>query len=215
MSSIPNRDGPGQGGVSTDTSRPTAPVAGDPDGLLAVRAKVELSAYAPDLHADGLAAVVAPPAYCPGCLAETGQSFPECATTWHCSRCLDRIRRVYQCARWNQDHDHQVAAGHASWDAFSARWRASGGLAPLSVDAARRYVTPDMIRGPLGMLLSERLRMEIHRAWCIGQLLGVEAWLAEEGAPPHPDGLWASHADDADPSSAAAQEAKEAADGGA
>jgi hypothetical protein len=62
------------------------------------------------------------------------------------------------------------------------------------MDAVRRYVTPGMIRGPLGMLLSERLRLEIHRAWCVGQLLGVEAWLAEDGAPPHPDGLWASHA---------------------
>ncbi len=136
-----------------------------------------------------LRGIVDPPAYCPGCLAEAGLAFPERATTRHCSRCLDRIRRVYQCARWNQDHAHQVAAGHASWDAFSARWRASSGLAPLSVEAARRYVTPGMIRGPLGMLLPERLRVEIHRAWCVGQLFGVEAWLAEEGVPPHPDGL--------------------------
>jgi hypothetical protein len=148
--------------------------------------------------ADGVAvrilAVVDPPAYCPGCLAEANQPWPEGATTQHCRRCLNRIRRVYRCARWNADHVHQVAAGHASWDAFSARWRASGGLAPLSVNAARRYVTPEMIRGPLGMLLPERLRAEIHRTWCMGQLLGVEAWLSEEGAPPHPDGLWASYA---------------------
>ncbi len=210
MSSIPNRDGPGQGGFATDASQPAAPVAGNPSGLLAVRAKVDLSAYAPGLHADGLAAVLAPLAYCPGCLAEAGQSFPERATTRHCLRCLDRIRRVYQCARWNQDHAHQVAAGHASWDAFSARWRASSGLAPLAVDAARRYVTPEMIRGPLGALLPERLRMEIHRAWCVGQLLGVEAWLAEEGVPPHPDGVWASHS--ANPSDASSKE--EVADGG-
>ncbi len=26
----------------------------------------------------------------------------------------------------------------------------------------------------------------------MGQLFRVEAWLAEEGAPPHPDGLWAT-----------------------
>jgi hypothetical protein len=69
------------------------------------------------------------------------------------------------------------------------------------MDAARRYVTPEMIRGPLGMLLPQRLRLEIHRAWCMGQLFGVEAWLAEEGAPPHPDGLWAwLHAHDVSPS---------------
>jgi len=162
--------------------------------------------------------IVDPPAYCPGCLAEAGLAFPERATTRHCARCLGRIRRVYRCARWNQDHAHQVAAGHANWGAFSARWRASSGLAPLSAEAARRYVTPEMIRGPLGMLLPERLRTEIHRAWCVGQLLGVEAWLAEEDAPPHPDGLWASahtHGHDADPPdpNAVTQEAKEVADG--
>ncbi len=156
--------------------------------------------------------VVDPSAYCPGCLAEAGLPFPERATTRHCARCLDRIRRVYQCARWNQDHAHQVAAGHASWDAFSARWRASGGLAPLSVDAARRYVTPEMIRGPLGMLLPERLRVEIHRAWYVGQLFGVEAWLAEEGAPPHPDGLWVCC--DTNPAHALTKVVKEVTDGG-
>jgi hypothetical protein len=160
-----------------------------------------------------VSAIVDPPAYCPGCLAEVGHSFPERATTRHCLRCLDRIRRVYQCARWNQDHAHQAAAGHASWDAFSARWRASSGLAPLSADAACRYVTPAMIRGPLGMLLPERLRQQIHRAWCGGHLFGVDAWLAEEGTPPHPDGLWACHAYNADPPDALTQGAKEMADG--
>ncbi len=158
--------------------------------------------------------IVDPPAHCPGCFAEAGLPFPEGATTRHCRACLDRIRRVYQCARWNRDPAHQIAAGHASWDAFSARWRASGGLAPLSVHAAQRYVTPDMIRAPLGVLLPERLRVEIHRAWCVGQLFGVEAWLAEEGAPPHPDGLWASHAHATDPSDTLTQEVKEVVDGG-
>jgi hypothetical protein len=155
-------------------------------------------------------------------MAEAGLPFPERATTRHCPWCLDRIRRVDQCARWNHDHAHQTAAGHATWDAFSARWRAGSGLAPLTVGAARRYVSPGMIRGPLGMLLSERLCLEIHRAWCVGQLLGVEAWLAEDGAPPHPEGLWASPADAhppalaqaADPSSgAASQGMQEVADG--
>jgi hypothetical protein len=70
-----------------------------------------------------------------------------------------------------------------------------------------------MIRGPLGMLLPERLRLEIHQAWCVGQPFGVAAWLAGEGTPPHPDGLWARHASDADPPDALTQEMKEVADG--
>ncbi len=140
-----------------------------------------------------IAAIVDPPAYCHGCVAEAGLPFPARATTRHCSRCLDRIRRVYQCARWNQDHMHQVAAGHASWDAFSARWRASSGLAPLAVDAARRYVTPDLIRGPMGSLLPERLRRTIYRAWLAGYLVGVVAWLSDD-PPAEPGGLWASSA---------------------
>jgi hypothetical protein len=63
------------------------------------------------------------------------------------------------------------------------------------------------------MLLPERLRLEIHRAWCGGQLFGVDAWLAEEGMPPHPDGLWARHVSDTDPLDALTQEMKEVADG--
>ncbi len=158
-----------------------------------------------------IAAIVDPPAYCPGCLAEASLPFPTRATIQHCLRCLDRIRSVYRCARWNQDHAHQVAAGHASWDAFSARWRTSSGLAPLSVEAGRRYVTPEMIRGPLGMLLPEQQRAKIHRAWCVGQLVGVEAWLSDDGFPPHPDGLWASslppaHAHDMSPSDTLSKE---------
>jgi hypothetical protein len=174
----------------------------------------ESAGDADDEIAATIAAVVHPPAYCPGCLAEAGRPFPAGATTCHCPRCLDRIRRVYQCARWNQDHAHQMAAGHASWDVFSARWRASCGLAPLAEDAARRYVTLKMIRGPLGVILPERLRAQIHRAWCVGQLLGVEAWLAEQDAPPHPDGVGASG--DADPSVALsdALTEEEVADGG-
>jgi len=129
--------------------------------------------------------IVHPPAHCPGCLAEAGMTFPTGATTRHCPRCLDRIRRVYQCARWNHDHAHQVAAGHASWDAFS-------GLPPLSAKAVRRYVTPDMIRGPMGASLPEGLHLAIHRCWCAGQLLGVAAWLHDEPPPADSDGLWAS-----------------------
>jgi len=136
-----------------------------------------------------IAAIVDPPAYCPGCLAEAGLPFSARATTRHCPRCLDRIRRVHQCARWNQDHAHQVAAGHASWDAFSARWRASSGLAPLSVEAARRYVTPDLIRGPMGSLLPESLRRTIYRAWLAGYLVGVVAWLSDDPSA-EPGGLW-------------------------
>ncbi len=150
----------------------------------------------PAESADSIGAIVDPPAYCPGCLAEAGQRFPDRATTRHCRGCLDRIRRVYQCTRWNHDHAHQVAAGYASWDAFSARWRASSGLAPLSAKAARCYVTPDMIRGPMGALLPQGLRLTIHRAWCAGQLVGVAAWLSDN-PPADPAGLWVSTAGDA------------------
>jgi len=143
----------------------------------------------PGAIAARIAAIVAPPAQCPGCLAEEGRRWPEGATTLHCPRCLDRIRRVHQCATWNRDRAHQVAAGHASWDAFSARWRASSGLPPLSIEAVRRYVTPNLIRGPLGALLPEALRAAIHRAWSAGLLVGVSAWLAD-APPPEPDGLW-------------------------
>jgi len=137
-----------------------------------------------------LLAIVDPPASCPGCLAEAGRPFPVGTTTRHCPRSLDRIRRVYQCARWNADHAHQVAAGRASWDAFSARWRAGGGLPPLSAEAARRYVTPEMVRGPLGSVLPEALRQTIYRAWCAGLLIGVEVWLSDD-PPPDSAGLWA------------------------
>ncbi len=48
----------------------------------------------------------------------------------------------------------------------------------------------------------------------MGQLFRVEARLAEEGAPPHPDGLWASHAHATDLSEALTREVKEVAHGG-
>jgi len=136
-------------------------------------------------------AIVDPPAHCPGCLAEAGRPWPEGATTRHCPRCLDRLRRVRQCATWNADHAHQVAAGHASWDAFSARWRAGQGLPPLTSEAARRYVTPETIRGPVGTLLPAALRAAVHRAWCSGLRVGVAAWLADAPPPHEPHGLWA------------------------
>jgi len=120
-----------------------------------------------------IAALVDPPAHCPGC--------------------LDRLRRAHQCATWNADHSHQVSAGHASWDAFSARWRASTGLPPLSAEAVRRYVTPEQIRGPVGALLPAALRATIHRAWRAGLLVGVAAWLADD-PPPDPAGLWVTAA---------------------
>jgi len=134
--------------------------------------------------------VVDPPAYCPGCFADAGRPWPEGATTRHCPRCLDRIRRVHQCATWNAGQVHQPAAGHASWDAFSARWRAGQGLPPLSIGAARRYVTPEVIRAPVGALLPAALREAVHRAWSAGLLVGVSAWLAD-AHPTEPDGPWA------------------------
>src|SRR5262245_32922294 len=74
---------------------------------------VQLSADKDDALAACIEAIVDPPACCPGCLAEAGQPWPDGATARHCRRCLDRIRRVYQCAQWNRDHAHQVAAGHS------------------------------------------------------------------------------------------------------
>jgi hypothetical protein len=140
--------------------------------------------------ADEVNRLVHPPEACPGCLAEAGQSWPEGATSRFCPQCVSRARRVYQCQRWNADPTHQSAAGQASFTAFSARWRAEQGLAPLTVEAARRYVVPEQIRGPVGALLPERFQQLIYRAWCAGLLLGVEAWLSDD-PPPEPGGLWA------------------------
>jgi hypothetical protein len=157
-----------------------------------------------------LVALVSPPAYCPGCYAKAGVRFPVGATTRHCGRCLARMRRSLQAHRWNADRSHQVAAGkararrftlvhqraagNASWDAFSARWRAGQGIAPLSAEAARKYVTPGQICGPLGVPLSPALQATIHRAWCVGQLVGVLAWLCDD-PPPDPDSLWVPRPD--------------------
>jgi hypothetical protein len=138
-----------------------------------------------------VATIVDPPRACPGCLADAGQPWPEGATSQHCRRCLDRIRRVYQVARWNRDHAHQVQAGRASWEAFSARWRVSGGLPPLSAAACRRYVTVTMVRGPCGLPLPDAVRTALYRAWCAGQLIAVGDWLAADDPPPDPAGLWA------------------------
>jgi hypothetical protein len=116
---------------------------------------------------------------------------------------------VWQAQRWNADHQHQVLAGKAraqhfthesqqaaafsSWDAFSVRWRASQGLRPLSADAVRKYLTPEQIRGPLGLPLRPELQATIYRGWCAGDLWHVTAWQSED-SPPEPDGLWAQHA---------------------
>lgn len=140
-------------------------------------------------------ALVDPPDACPGCLALAGRAWPEGTTSRFCARCLATMRRAYQCRTWNADPDHQRQAGHASFAAFSARWRASSGLVPLSAEAVRRYLTPEHVRGPLGALLPARLRGEIYRAWCAGHLLPVEAWLTDEPAP-DPEGRWARRAPD-------------------
>lgn len=73
--------------------------------------------------------------------------------------------------------DYQAQAGHRAYAAFSARWRAGHGLAPLSVEAAVRYVTIEEIRGPLDQPLPAALRVAVYAAWCTGRLVGVAIWL--------------------------------------
>ena len=110
-----------------------------------------------------------------------------------CRRCRDHLRRMRQVEAWNADHAHQVLAGqaraqeftseyqqqagHASFAAFSARWRAEQGLGPLDAEAVRRYVTPDMIRH-LSRPVPPPLQQRIYRAWCAGYLYGVGRWFA-------------------------------------
>jgi hypothetical protein len=119
---------------------------------------------------------------------------------------LNTERRSAQCQQWNADASHQAmggkaraaqftsesqaTAGHASFAAFSARWRAAQGAPPLFAEAVRRYVLPAMIRGPLGQPLSQELQETVWRAWCKGNPHGVEAWLSDD-PPPDPDSLWA------------------------
>lgn len=98
-----------------------------------------------------------------------------------------------RCQEWNADRDHQRMAGkvraqaftsayqsvaaHAQQTQFSARWRAEQGLPPLSAAAVQRYLTPTLIRGPLGRPLDADLQVRIYRAWCAGYLYGVALWL--------------------------------------
>lgn len=72
---------------------------------------------------------------------------------------------------------YQSAAAHAQQTQFSAQWRAEQGLPPLSAEAVRRYLTPQLIRGPLGRPLDAVLQARIYRAWCAGYLYGVPLWL--------------------------------------
>jgi hypothetical protein len=98
-----------------------------------------------------------------------------------------------RCLAWNSDlahqrlagrararqftRDYQTQAGQCSFSAFSARWRAEQGLAPLSVEATERYVTIEDIRGPLGQPLPASARAAIYATWCTGRLVGVAEWL--------------------------------------
>ncbi len=115
---------------------------------------------------------------CSFCVALGALPWPEEGTPLRlCPEHL-RLSRVLQCRGWNADHGHQVMAGHAAFAAFSARFRAEQGMAPLSADDARRYVQPDMIRS-VGAPLPPELQARIHRAWCHGYLYGVLRWIYE------------------------------------
>ena len=126
---------------------------------------------------------------CPFCVALAALPWPAEGTERLCAPHLSDWRRL-QCRGWNADLAHQQRAGMASWSAFSARWRASGGLCPLSAAAVRKYVTPEMIRGACGLLVSPERQQDIYRAWCAGVFAHVADWIAGE-APPDPEGLWA------------------------
>ncbi len=107
----------------------------------------------------------------------------------------DRERRLAQVQGWNADvthqqlagkaraaqftHESQVQAAHARNDQQEALFRAQQGLPPLRTEAVRRYVTPDMIRDPLGRPLPAELQQRIYRAWCAGSLFGVLRWRYE------------------------------------
>jgi hypothetical protein len=140
--------------------------------------------------ADHHSADFVPDSRCPFCVALAALPWPAEGTEGMrlCVPHLADWRRL-QCRGWNADPAHQQMAGFASWDAFSARWRASGGLCPLTPEAVRKYVTPDMIRGISGRALSPELQQDIYRAWCAGVFAHVADWLAGE-APADPDGLW-------------------------
>jgi len=107
----------------------------------------------------------------------------------------DRDRRLVQVQGWNADVSHQQLAGkaraaqfthesqartaHARNDQQEAVFRAQQGLPPLRTEAVRRYVTPELIRDPLGRALPADLQARIYRAWCAGYLFGVLRWVYE------------------------------------
>jgi hypothetical protein len=125
----------------------------------------------------GVLALTDPPAYCPACLAEAGVAWPVGATSRHCVQHLEQLRRR-QCRGWNADYAHQVMAGQATFAAFSARWRAEQGMAPLSAEAVRKYLRPELIRS-LGAPLPPALQARIYRAWSHSYLYGVLRWIHE------------------------------------
>ncbi len=107
----------------------------------------------------------------------------------------DRDRRLAQVQGWNANvihqqlagkaraaqftHESQAQAAHARNDQQEALFRVQQGLPPLRVEAVRRYLTPDMIRDPLGRPLPAGLQQRIYRAWCAGYLFGVLRWRYE------------------------------------
>jgi len=107
----------------------------------------------------------------------------------------DRDRRLAQVQSWNANVTHQQRAGKARAAQFThesqaqaararndqqeAVFRTQQGLPPLRTEAVRRYLTPDMIRDPLGRALPAELQQRIYRAWCAGYLFGVLRWRYE------------------------------------
>lgn len=114
-----------------------------------------------------------------------------CASPGECDRGYRELlkrRRAAQCREWNASRSHQVKAGkgravaftreyqsragHCSFSAFSARFRAQQGLSPL-VRSDAQYVRLSDIRGCLGEVVPASFGVLILRSWAMGHLLPV------------------------------------------
>jgi hypothetical protein len=101
--------------------------------------------------ADELGRPIDPDPCCPFCVALAALPWPDEKTPLNLCATQLRLSRILHCRGWNAGPAHQLAAGrararqfirefqsaagHAAFAAFSARWRVSEGLPPLSAEA--------------------------------------------------------------------------------